>query len=104
MAKRNFKILRGGRERGEFKDYTVEANEGMVVLDALSACKPNTPTTSPSEGSAMLFTAAKAPNLALLPLGQVERRQRVPQQEGDSSCFQMERSVLAKQPVKKLCR
>ncbi len=35
MAQRNFKVLRGDKERGEFIDYTVEVDEGMVVLDGL---------------------------------------------------------------------
>ena len=34
--KRNFKVLRGDKERGEFNDYTVEVDEGMVVLTAFS--------------------------------------------------------------------
>lgn len=32
---KNFRVLRGDKERGEFKDYTVEVDEGMVVLDGL---------------------------------------------------------------------
>lgn len=35
MAERSFRILRGDKDTAEFKDYTVEVDEGMVVLDAL---------------------------------------------------------------------
>jgi len=35
MAERNFRILRGDAARAEFKEYNVEVEEGMVVLDAL---------------------------------------------------------------------
>ncbi len=35
MAERSFRVLRGDKERGEFVDYTVEVDEGMVVLDGL---------------------------------------------------------------------
>ena len=35
MSQRNFKIWRGDAEGGEFKDYSVECGEGMVVLDAI---------------------------------------------------------------------
>src|SRR5205807_7721783 len=30
-----FKIWRGGASGGEFRDYTTEVSEGMVVLDAV---------------------------------------------------------------------
>jgi len=35
MAERNFRVLRGDKDRAEFVDYTVEVEEGMVVLDGL---------------------------------------------------------------------
>ena len=35
MAKRTFRIWRGDAASGEFKDYTTEVTEGMVVLDAV---------------------------------------------------------------------
>ena len=35
MEQRNFRVLRGDKDRGEFKEYTVEVDEGMVVLDGL---------------------------------------------------------------------
>ncbi len=35
MSLRTFKIWRGGSDGGEFKNYTVECGEGMVVLDAI---------------------------------------------------------------------
>ena len=35
MAERNFRVLRGDKDRGEFNDYTVDVDEGMVVLDGL---------------------------------------------------------------------
>ena len=35
MLKRSFRVLRGDKERGEFVEYTVEVDEGMVVLDGL---------------------------------------------------------------------
>ncbi|HMO16046.1 MAG TPA: succinate dehydrogenase/fumarate reductase iron-sulfur subunit [Pirellulaceae bacterium] len=35
MAKTTFKIWRGNKEQGEFKDYQTDVSEGMVVLDAV---------------------------------------------------------------------
>ena len=35
MSKANFKIWRGDSEGGEFKEYSTEISEGMVVLDAV---------------------------------------------------------------------
>ena len=35
MNKTTFRIFRGDREGGEFKDYTTEFTEGMVVLDVV---------------------------------------------------------------------
>src|SRR6266702_1425539 len=35
MATATFKIWRGDRAGGEFKDYSTEISEGMVVLDAI---------------------------------------------------------------------
>ncbi len=35
MAKRVFKVWRGDKDGGEFKTYTPEVSEGMVVLDVL---------------------------------------------------------------------
>src|SRR5688572_28126604 len=35
MAGVTFQIWRGNRQKGEFRDYTAEITEGMVVLDAL---------------------------------------------------------------------
>ena len=35
MSKATFKVWRGAREAGEFKEYTAEVGEGMVVLDCV---------------------------------------------------------------------
>src|SRR5678810_1492482 len=35
MPKVTFTIWRGDASKGEFKDYTIETSEGMVVLDAV---------------------------------------------------------------------
>ena len=35
MPKRTFKVWRGEGDNGEFKDYTVNVDKGMVVLDAI---------------------------------------------------------------------
>ena len=35
MSKANFKIWRGDADGGEFKKYSTEVSEGMVVLDAV---------------------------------------------------------------------
>src|SRR5262245_45894057 len=35
MTKATFSIWRGEQARGEFKDYSTEVSEGMVVLDAV---------------------------------------------------------------------
>lgn len=35
MSKATFRIWRGDKDRGEFKDYQTEISEGMVVLDAV---------------------------------------------------------------------
>jgi len=35
MMKALFKVWRGDSKGGEFKDYTTEVNDGMVVLDAI---------------------------------------------------------------------
>ena len=35
MSKQTFRVWRGGRESGAFKDYDTEVTEGMVVLDAV---------------------------------------------------------------------
>jgi len=35
MKEATFRIWRGDSEKGEFKDYTTEVSEGMVVLDAV---------------------------------------------------------------------
>jgi succinate dehydrogenase iron-sulfur subunit len=35
MEERNFRVLRGDKDNAEFVDYTVEVDEGMVVLDGL---------------------------------------------------------------------
>ena len=35
MAQKTFKIWRGDRDGGEFKEYTTDISEGMVVLDAV---------------------------------------------------------------------
>ena len=37
MASATFSIWRGERGKGEFRDYTTEVSEGMVVLDAVHA-------------------------------------------------------------------
>jgi len=41
MSKRNFKIYRGGDERGELVNYKCEVTEGMVVLDAILRIQSN---------------------------------------------------------------
>ena len=35
MARRTFRIFRGSRGEGEYKDYQIDCEEGMVVLDAV---------------------------------------------------------------------
>ncbi|MEM6993193.1 MAG: 2Fe-2S iron-sulfur cluster-binding protein, partial [Myxococcota bacterium] len=35
MAKRKFRIWRGDKKGGEFKTYSVEVTQGMVVLDCI---------------------------------------------------------------------
>lgn len=35
MSKMTFRVWRGDKGKGEFKDYTTEVTEGMVVLDAM---------------------------------------------------------------------
>ena len=35
MTERNFRVWRGDIDGGEFREYAVEAGEGMVVLDAI---------------------------------------------------------------------
>jgi len=35
MAERIFKVWRGDKTRGEFKEYKIEVDEGMVVLDCI---------------------------------------------------------------------
>ena len=35
MATATFRVWRGNAEKGEFRDYTAEVGEGMVVLDAI---------------------------------------------------------------------
>ncbi|HEX2898050.1 MAG TPA: 2Fe-2S iron-sulfur cluster-binding protein, partial [candidate division Zixibacteria bacterium] len=35
MSSLNFKIWRGDKSKGEFKEYQTEVSEGMVVLDAV---------------------------------------------------------------------
>ena len=35
MARATFRIWRGDRKRGQFRDYSTEVSEGMVVLDAM---------------------------------------------------------------------
>ena len=35
MAKRTFRIWRGDAKSGEFKDYEIDVDQGMVVLDVL---------------------------------------------------------------------
>jgi succinate dehydrogenase / fumarate reductase iron-sulfur subunit len=35
MAEATFRIWRGDKDKGEFRDYTAETGEGMVVLDAV---------------------------------------------------------------------
>src|SRR5437588_8633445 len=37
MSTATFRIWRGERSQGEFRDYTTEVSEGMVVLDAVHA-------------------------------------------------------------------
>src|SRR5215468_10881205 len=35
MAQANFKVWRGDKTSGQFKEYTAEVGEGMVVLDCI---------------------------------------------------------------------
>ena len=35
MSKRNFKIWRGNKKGGALKDYAVDVEKGMVVLDVV---------------------------------------------------------------------
>jgi succinate dehydrogenase / fumarate reductase iron-sulfur subunit len=35
VTQRTFRVYRGTREKGKFKEYTVQCEEGMVVLDAI---------------------------------------------------------------------
>jgi len=35
MANATFRIWRGDQGAGQFRDYTIEISEGMVVLDAM---------------------------------------------------------------------
>src|SRR3972149_9043541 len=35
MTQATFRVWRGGRDGGEFKDYATDDSEGMVVLDAI---------------------------------------------------------------------
>ena len=35
MANRTFRIWRGNKERGQFVEYEIEVEPGMVVLDAI---------------------------------------------------------------------
>src|SRR5438477_8913044 len=35
MATATFRVWRGNAEKGEFRDYSTEVSEGMVVLDAV---------------------------------------------------------------------
>src|SRR6201986_3291571 len=35
MSQATFRIWRGDAQKGEFRDYTTEGSEGMVVLDAV---------------------------------------------------------------------
>ncbi len=41
MPKRTFVIWRGDKDKGEFKEYTEEVEEGMVVLDMLHKVQAN---------------------------------------------------------------
>ena len=40
MSKMSFKVWRGDKGQGEFKEYTTEITEGMVVLDAMHQNPP----------------------------------------------------------------
>jgi succinate dehydrogenase iron-sulfur subunit len=35
VAQRHFQVFRGTRDQGELRDYTIQVDEGMVVLDAI---------------------------------------------------------------------
>src|SRR3990170_6048137 len=35
MTQATFRVGRGGRDGGEYKDYSTDVTEGMVVLDAI---------------------------------------------------------------------
>ena len=35
MSKQTFKVWRGNSEQGELKDYTIDVDKGMVVLDVV---------------------------------------------------------------------
>jgi hypothetical protein len=44
MSKATFPHLARRSHSGKFEDYTTEAGEGMVVLDAVHRIKPSKPT------------------------------------------------------------
>ena len=64
MAQRKFRVLRGDKDRGEFVDYIVEVDEGMVILDGLFNVQAqhanDMPMTWPSDGIAKPGNVAPA--------------------------------------------
>ena len=60
MATATFRIWRGDPSGGQFRDYTTEISEGMVVLDAVHHIQANRPTIWPSAGTARRANAVPA--------------------------------------------
>ena len=59
--KATFRVWRGDANGGEFRDYTTEVSEGMVVLDAVHDIQRDPgATTSPAAGIVRLASAAPA--------------------------------------------
>ena len=57
--KATFRIWRGDKQGGAFKDYPTEITEGMVVLDAVHKIQAERPTTWPAAGTARRASAAR---------------------------------------------
>jgi len=55
-----FKIWRGDANGGEFRDYTTEVSEGMVVLDAIHRIQAKDANDSPAAGIARPANAGPA--------------------------------------------
>ena len=41
MPNRTFKIWRGNKSKGEFKEYSVKVEKGMVILDVIHSIQAN---------------------------------------------------------------